>query len=111
MRKKSGVQKKSKVTISKEKINQFKEAFDFLDKNKKGIISFKDFLKIRKFFLYPITEKKMNKFVKEIEEYDEGNMNFKGFVDFMKKVIEYVEENDESTLFNNIKDEIQKVYL
>ena len=111
MRKKSRVQKKNKVTISKEKINQFKEAFDFLDKNKKGIISFKDFLKIRKIFLYPITEKKMNKFVKEIEEYDEGNMNFKGFVDFMKRIIEYVEENDESTLINNIKDEIQKVYL
>ena len=110
MRKKSGVQK-NKLAISKEKINQFKEAFDFLDKNKKGIISYKDFLKIRKIFLYPITEKKMNKFVKEIEEYDEGNMNFKGFVDFMKKIIEYVEENDESTLFNNIKDEIQKVYL
>ena len=111
MPKKQGAQKKKNIKISKEKLNLYREIFDILDKNETGTISLYNFMKIRYNLFYPITERIMNKFVKEVNVFNDGNVDFEGFISFVKKQMEYIEENDENTAFKNIKDEIQRVYL
>ena len=110
MPKKSGVPNKRKMKITKEKITQFKKAFDIFDRHKNGIMSFKDYITMSKVY-YPITENKLIKCVKEIDEYKDGNMNFEGFVNFMRKVMEYAEKSDENINFKNVNEEKQKAYL
>ena len=46
-----------KLDIPEEKIAEYKEAFDMIDKDKKGTISVNDIAKIMKNFRYPISRK------------------------------------------------------
>ena len=111
MQKKQLIPKKISVKISKEKIREYKEIFDILDKNNIGIISTRDIIKLRKIFYFPISEMVINNIIKDIDIFGDGNFDFKNFVTFMKKQMEYINENDEQIIFESIKDEYKNEYL
>ena len=111
MPKKSLFPKSSNIKISKNKINEFREIFDILDRNKTGIISTKDIIKIRKIFYFPISEKNINEIINEIDISGNGKFNFKEFVILMKKQIEYIEEADENIILKTCKEEFRKEFL
>ena len=52
--------------ISKGKINEYKEAFDIFDKDKNGIISTNDIMKIMNLFSYPISRRNIQKMINDI---------------------------------------------
>ena len=94
-----------KISISKDEINEYKEAFDIFDKNNTGIISTDDIIKIKKIFSYQISGDDTEKMIKEIDTSGNGKFDFKKFVIFMKKQIEYLEEKEEIIALETIKDE------
>lgn len=94
-----------KISISKDEINEYKEAFDIFDKNNTGIISTDDIIKIKKIFSYQISGDDTEKMIKEIDTSGNGKFDFKKFVIFMKKQIEYLEEKEENIALETIKDE------
>ena len=67
-----------------EKIAQYKEAFDMIDKDKKGTISVNDIAKIMKNFGYPISRKIVEKMVAEMDTSGSGELDFEEFVTLMK---------------------------
>ena len=111
MPKKQLISKKIIVKISNEKIREYKEIFDILDKNNIGIISTRDIIKLRRIFYFPISEIVINKIIKDIDIFGDGNFDFKNFVTFMKKQMEYMNENDEQMIFKTIKDEYKNEYI
>ena len=97
--------------IQKDKLSEYREIFDILDKNKEGIISIDDIIKLRRIFYYPISEMNINKMINEIDKYGDGEFDFSKFIAFMKKQIEYIDENDEKTILKTIKEEFKTDYL
>ena len=67
-----------------EKIAVYKEAFDMIDKDKKGTISVNDIAKIMKNFGYPISRKIVEKMVAEMDTSGSGELDFEEFVTLMK---------------------------
>ena len=111
MRRNSLVQKIKNEQLSIEQILEYKEIFDILDRSKIGIISVDDIIKIRKIFYYPISQINVNKIIKEVDILENGKFNFKNFVAFMQKQIEYINETDENIIIKDIEEEIKKEYL
>ena len=94
-----------KITITKDEIQEFKEAFDIFDKNNTGLISTKDIIKIKKIFSYPITGETIEKMIKEIDTSGNGKFDFQKFITLMQRQIEFIEEKDESIVLESLKDE------
>ena len=111
MSKKGALSKKRKYNISDEQINEYREVFNLLDKNKKGIISTNDIIKIKSIFSYPIGKKEIQEMIKKIDIYGEGKFDFKKFVTLMKKQIQFIDENDEDKIFKLYKEEFKKEFL
>ena len=88
--------KLKQIKILEDNINEYKDAFDIFDKDKTGIISTKDIIKIKKIFSYPISEKKIENMISEIDTKGEGKFDFKKFLILMKKQIQYIEEKEKS---------------
>ena len=88
--------KLKQIKILEDNINEYKDAFDIFDKDKTGIISTKDIIKIKKIFSYPISEKKIENMILEIDTEGEGKFDFKKFLILMKKQIQYIEEKEKS---------------
>ena len=94
-----------KITITKDEIQEFKEAFDIFDKNNTGLISTKDIIKIKKIFSYPITGETIEKMIKEIDTSGNGKFDFQKFITLMQRQIEFIEEKDESIVLESLRDE------
>ena len=111
MNRNSLVQKYDNEQLSIEQIREYKEIFDILDRSKIGIISVDDIIMIRRILYYPISQININKIIKEVDILEDGKFDFKNFVAFMQKQIEYIKETDENIIIKDIKDEIKKGYL
>ena len=83
------------LDIPEEKIAEYKEAFDMIDKDKKGTISVNDITKIMKNFGYPISRKEVEKMVAEMDTSGSGELDFEEFVTLMQKQTQYIDESDE----------------
>ena len=91
------------LDIPEEKINEYKEAFDMFDKNKKGTISANDITKIMKNFGYPISRKEVKSMVAEMDTSGNGELDFEEFVTFMQKQTQYIDESDEDQVLKAFK--------
>ena len=91
------------LDIPEEKINEYKEAFDMFDKNKKGTISANDITKIMKNFGYPISRKEVESMVAEMDTSGNGELDFEEFVTFMQKQTQYIDESDEDQVLKAFK--------
>ena len=99
-------QKKKKSTgIIKSKINEYKEVFDIFDKDKNGIISINDIIKIINIFSYPISKRNIERMIKEINVSGDGKFDFNNFVNLMEKQNDYINENNEEMILESFRDE------
>ena len=106
--------KKRKIKFPKAKINEYRDVFNILDINKKGLISVNDFLKIKSIFSYPIGFEEIEEMIKEINKKAErldGDLDFKAFIELMKKQIQYIDENDEDLIFKSFKEQFKNELL
>ena len=91
--------------LSNYKIQECKEVFDILDKNHTGEISTDDIIKIKNIFSYPISGKNIQEMIKEIDIYGEGKFDFRKFITLIQRQIEYIDEIDEETILQSIKED------
>ena len=91
--------------LSNYKIQECKEVFDILDKNNTGKISTDDIIKIKNIFSYPISGKNIQEMIKEIDIYGEGKFDFSKFITLIQKQIEYIDDIDEETILQSIKED------
>ena len=91
------------LDIPEEKIAEYKEAFDMIDKDKKGTISVNDITKIMKNFGYPISRKEVEKMVAEMDTSGSGELDFEEFVTLMQKQTQYIDESDEDQVLKAFK--------
>jgi hypothetical protein len=94
-----------KTLLSNYQIKECKEVFDILDKNKTGVISTDDIIKIKNIFLYPISCKNIQEMIKEIDIYGEGKFDFRKFITLFQKQIEYIDDIDEETFLKSLKED------
>ena len=109
-----GMLKKRKIKFPKAKINEYRDVFNILDKNKKGIISVNDILKMKSIFSYPIGCEEIEEMIKEINKKGEKldrDLDFKAFIELMKKQIQYIDENDEDMIFKSFKEQFKNELL
>ena len=97
--------KLKQIKILEDNINEYKDAFDIFDKEKTGIISTKDIIIIKKIFSYPISEKKIENMISEIDTEGEGKFDFKKFLILMKKQIQYIEEKEKNKDLESSKED------
>ena len=106
--------KRRRIKFPKSKINEYRDVFKILDKNKKGIISLNDILKMKSIFSYPIGCEEIEKMVLEINKKGErmdGGLDFKAFIELMKRQIQYIDENDEDMIFKSFKEQFKTELL
>ena len=92
-----------RLAIPEDKINEYKEAFDMFDKNKKGTISAADITKIMKNFGYPISRKEVESMIAQMDTSGNGELDFEEFVTFMQKQTQIIEESDEDQVLKAFK--------
>ena len=87
------------------KINEYKEAFDIFDRDKTGLISTNDIIKIKKIFSYPISRNHIQKLINEIDISGDGKFDFKKFVTLMQKQVNYIDEKNEDMVMESFREE------
>ena len=97
--------------LSDDKMDEYREVFNILDKNNTGTISTDVIIKLRKIFSYPINEKGIKKMINEIDTYKDGTFDFNKFVIFIKKQIQYIDENDKDIILKSFKEDFENEYL
>ena len=90
---------------SKLKLNEYKETFDIIDKDRKGLIPTSDLIRIFNTFCLPISRRNIQRMIKEIKTPKDGKFNFNNFVTLMEKQNEYLDENSEDMVIESFKDE------
>ena len=74
-----------KLDIPKEKISEYREAFNMFDRNKKGTVSIGDLTKIMKNFGYPMSKEDARKMISSVDASGDGEVDFDEFVMLMEK--------------------------
>ena len=91
--------------MSKLKLNEYKEAFDIIDKDKKGLIPTNDLIRIFNTFCLPISRRNIQRMINEINVSKDGKFDFNNFVTLMQKQNDYLDENSEEMVLESFKDE------
>ena len=91
--------------MSKLKLNEYKEAFDIIDKHKKGLIPTIDLIRIFNIFCLPISRRNIQRMINEINVSKDGKFDFNNFVTLMQKQNDYLDENSEEMVLESFKDE------
>ena len=89
------------LNIPLNQIEEYKEVFDLLDKNKLGKISSKDIIKINNIFNYPINNKTINEKIRQIKVIKKKELYFDEFVSFMEKQKKIIKEITEKEFLGN----------
>ena len=76
-----------KLDIPEEKLQEYKEAFNMFDRNKKGTLSIVDITKIMKNFGYPMSKDEARKMISDIDSSGDGEVDFDEFVMLMEKQV------------------------
>ena len=87
-----------KLDIPADKIQEYQEAFDMFDKDKRGTISVSEISKIMKNFGYPLSKKEIESMIASINTSGTGELTFEEFVTLMEKQTTVVEESDEEAV-------------
>ena len=111
MKKKVEPSRKKKINISGDKLKEYKDVFNLLDRNRKGTIFTSDIIKIKSIFSFPIGKEEIQEMINEIDQNRKGKIDFKKFIDFMKMQIQYLDENDEDIVFSSYKEQFKNELL
>lgn len=111
MRRKGELLRKRKTNISGDKLQEYKDVFNLLDRNKKGMIFTSDIIKLKSIFSFPIGKEEIQEMINEIDQNRKGKIDFKKFIDFMKMQIQYMDENDEDSVFSSYKEQFKNEFL
>ena len=111
MKRKVELSRKKKINISGDKLKEYKDVFNLLDKNKKGMIFTSDIIKIKSIFSFPIGKEEVQEMINEIDQNRKGKIDFKKFIDFMKMQIQFMNENDEDSVFSSFKEQFKNEFL
>ena len=76
-----------KLDIPEEKLQEYKEAFNMFDRNKKGTLSIGDITKIMKNFGYPMTKEEARGMISNVDASGDGEVDFEEFVMLMEKQV------------------------
>ena len=105
MSKNQVIKNRKKSKILENKINEYKEAFDIFDRDKTGIISTNDIIKIKKIFSYPISRNHIQKMINEIDVSGDGKFDFRKFVILMEKQVDYIDEKNQEMAMESFRNE------
>lgn len=83
-----------KLDVPKEKLDEYREAFDMFDKDHSGTISVDEISKIMKNFGNPMSKDDIREMIKDIDTSGDGELDFDEFVTLMQKQ-EVVEDDDD----------------
>ena len=111
MKRKGELTRKKKINISGDKLKEYKDVFNLLDRNKKGMIFTSDIIKIKSIFSFPIGKEEVQEMINEIDQNRKGKIDFKKFIILMKMQIQYMDENDEDTVFSSFKEQFKNEFL
>ena len=111
MKRKVELSRKKKINISGDKLKEYRDVFNLLDKNKKGMIFTSDIIKIKSIFSFPIGKEEVQEMINEIDQNRKGKIDFKKFIDFMKMQIQFMNENDEDSVFSSFKEQFKNEFL
>ena len=92
-----------KLDITKDKIDEYKEAFDMFDKDGSGTIDVGEIVKIMKNFGYPIKKSEAQRMISEIDDNGDGELDFEEFVTLMEKQTNYVDQTEEELVLTAFK--------
>ena len=111
MKRKVELSRKKKINISGDKFKEYRDVFNLLDRNKKGMIFTSDIIKIKSIFSFPIGKEEVQEMINEIDQNRKGKIDFKKFIDFMKMQIQFMNENDEDSVFSSFKEQFKNEFL
>lgn len=83
-----------KVTVPKEKLDEYKEAFDMFDKDGSGSISVDEIFSIMKNFGNPLTKAEIKKMISELDTDGTGDLDFEEFISFMQMTEEVIDDDE-----------------
>ena len=92
-----------KLDIPAYKIQEYEEAFDMFDKDKRGTISVSEISKIMKNFGYPLSKKEIESMIASINTSGTGELTFEEFVTLMEKQTSMIDETDEDAVLRAFK--------
>ena len=92
-----------KLDVPKEKLAEYKEAFDMFDRDHGGTISGDEIYKIMKNYGNPVTKKEVEKMIAKIDTSGDGELDFEEFVTLMQRNISYIEESEEDLVLRAFK--------
>jgi len=92
-----------KLDIPADKIQEYQEAFDMFDKDKRGTISVSEISKIMKNFGYPLSKKEIESMIASINTSGTGELTFEEFVTLMEKQTSMIDETDEDAVLRAFK--------
>ena len=92
-----------KLDVPADKIQEYQEAFDMFDKDKRGTISVSEISKIMKNFGYPLSKKEIESMIASINTSGTGELTFEEFVTLMEKQTSMIDETDEDAVLRAFK--------
>ena len=92
-----------KLDVPADKIQEYQEAFDMFDIDKRGTISVSEISKIMKNFGYPLSKKEIESMIASINTSGTGELTFEEFVTLMEKQTSMIDETDEDAVLRAFK--------
>ena len=92
-----------KLDVPKEKLAEYKEAFDMFDRDHGGTISADEIYKIMKNYGNPVTKKEVEKMIAKIDTSGDGELDFEEFVTLMEIQFQEVSESEEDEVLRAFK--------
>ena len=95
--------KKRMLDVPEDKLHQYKESFDFFDRDKSGTISPEEIQKLLKNYGYPMAMEEVKKLVNKIDTDGDGELNFEEFVTLLQTQTIFVDDDESDPLLEAFK--------
>ena len=103
MPRKSIVIQTRELDIPRDKIAEYKEAFDMFDINKDGLLTVEEIFKMLKNYGYPMPKDEIKRMIAKIDSDGEMRIDFEEFITLMQSQTIFIDETDDDALIRAFK--------